>query len=70
MKAIAHTVFPPNYSPEFTGKKADKRFNEWQLYINGIKPQNLPKKGGIAYEEEQERLLDTAKDLLVTNAKR
>jgi len=64
MLAISHTYTPEGYKPVFTGKEADKRFNEWQLYINGIKLSNTPKAGGVCFEDEQESLLDQAKELL------
>lgn len=72
MISIQSTVYPENYRKyiEKTGKEADKRFNTWANYIAGIKPQNLPKKGGVCFEDVQESLLDQAKELLILNAKR
>ena len=71
-KSIAYTMYPDNYRKytTHTGKEADKRFNTWTDYIAGVKPQNLPKKGGVCFEDQQESLLDQAKELLTLNAKR
>jgi len=72
MRAIAKTVYPDTYRKwiETKGKEADKRFNQWTDYIAGIKPENLPKAGGVCFEDQQESLLDQAKELLTANAKR
>lgn len=48
----------------------DRNFNNWINYVHGIKTKNTPKKGGAGFEEEQESLLDSAKEILTTNAKR
>ena len=72
MIAISYTVYPDNYRKytTHTGKEADKRFNNWANYIAGVKAENTPKAGGVCFEDEQESLLDQAKELLTLNAKR
>lgn len=39
-----------------------------QAILNEV--QNLPKTGGVCFEDEQEALLDVAKELITPNAKR
>ena len=66
MIAISYTVYPDNYRKytTHTGKEADKRFNTWTDYIAGIKPENIPKKGGVCFEDEQEDFLNEVKNFL------
>lgn len=62
MKSISHTIYPDNYRT-----LTDRTFNQWHLYIAGIKAQNLPKKGGVNFEDEQEEVLNEYKNLLTLN---
>ena len=53
------TTYPPNYTDVFVGKAADKRFNDWQNYVAGIKPKNLPKIGGAGFKSLRKELEGT-----------
>jgi hypothetical protein len=77
--AISHTVYP-NYEeksywfgamPQHPTNALDSQlFNRWANYIHNQNVKlkgwhlNKPRKGGVGYAEQQEKVLQMAKDLL------
>ena len=45
-------------------------FIKWMKMVLKVKAVNMPKAGGVGYEDDMEQLLDQAKELLTSNAKR